>query len=262
MVSLRTTCRHGLRPTRRVLRRWSYTTRWDTILKPTGIMAPMSLSLLEAWNAYIVAEARGIRREYLPALDTFLDALSACTEEERALWVSQFFGRWSTGKETLPLRGPLLERAVLPHLATEFRNGSAHAAQQLAELYWTHGSHRSWNQLKLPSRIELLEEAYRRNPSSDEIRKKLLNHHLSYVQYTLHELPMGVLIGINGANADECTELEAFLDEVTQLMHPSERVEYEALFSDARFHYRTYRDYLQQSDRCGYEAYLARIGQG
>lgn len=219
--------------------------------------------MAESWKAYAAAEERGIRREYLAALDTFLHTWAACQSDVRSAWVENFVERWVREQPKPPLRGPLLERAVLPHLAAEFRRGNAMAAAHLGHLRSSAlGGHRSWDRLGLPTYVELLAEAYRRDPSLEDARRTLVDLHIRYIRYTLHELPTGVLFGVDGASAAECGELEDLVEELAQLMDDGETAEYAQLLGDARFHYRTYRNYLQQAERGGYQAYLELLERG
>lgn len=69
-----------------------------------------------------------------------------------------------------------------------------------------------------------------------------LIHKISYIRYTLHELPSGVLYGSNGATDKECDEL---ITETYSIQNSfelnSEQLKYLEL---ARWYYERYKHYL------------------
>jgi len=221
----------------------------------------MPTDLTETWEAYCRADRRGIRREYLDALETFLKALESSDTETRSAWVAEFVRLRFDENQDLPLRGPLLERAVFPYLVSEYNVGSAAAALILVDLRASSlGNHRCWRSADSPGNgVELMTEAYRRNPTCDEIRKKLVKRHMFYLSYTLHELPTGVLYGCDGADKEQCKELLEFVQEIRGLLTEEEGKAYKQTLSRAEFHYRMYREYLLLPDRHpnGYESFLA-----
>ena len=64
---------------------------------------------------------------------------------------------------------------------------------------------------KLRTSNALLAEAVRLDPSDDIARQRIINRHSSYLEYTLHDLPLGVLYGPDGASANECEDLLGLL---------------------------------------------------
>ena len=79
------------------------------------------------------------------------------------------------------------------------------------------------------------------------------------MRYSIHEVPAGVLYGIDGASPEQCRELEEELDEFCRLV---EQEQLDQRFADliriCRLHFRAYRDYLLNRERYGnYEAFLS-----
>lgn len=214
-----------------------------------------------AWEAYLLAEAGGVRSAYLGALDEFLELWESCPPSVREIEMPGFPASLVEPEGSVQVRGPLLERVVVPALLREFHAGSARAALGLARLQESQlGSHRCWRRLEVPSVVSLLEEALRRDPSCEAARTELVRRHLDYIGFTLHELPVGVLYGMDGATATECQELEEYLVSVRRSMLPAEIEQYRELLESASFHYGTYRRYLLSRERAGYAAYLMEHG--
>ncbi len=208
------------------------------------MLAAMASSIQEAWEACVAAERRGVRRHYLAALQSFLAAWEALDLQSRDKWAGNYVRKRFEEKQDLPLRGPLFERVVLPYLFAQYNSGSPEAALRLAELRQSSlGWHRAWQLFGGLSDLGLLREAYRRNPSAERVRQPLVKRMLRYVGQTLHEIPAGVLWGMDGASAEQCLELLDFLRELKGLMTEAELENYAELLSKADLHYRAYREF-------------------
>ena len=118
-------------------------------------------------------------------------------------------------------------------------------------------------QVALPERLTsatgLLLEAVRVDPSDRKARRILVRHRASYLEYTLHELPAGVLYGHNAATIAECDELVAELAEFREHVEIlGETPRFAELIGDCTLHFHRYREYLA-SGRAGgsYKQFLA-----
>jgi hypothetical protein len=166
-------------------------------------------------------------------------------------------------KTDIVVRFPLFRRVLLPVLADgvlSCRPGYARWLEQFGSLL--HHCDLSILPEHLRTPMGLLEEAVRQDPGDMVIRRQLVLNHANYLEYTIHELPAGVLYGSDGATLQECDELlellTAFRDHVNAL---GENETYSDLLAECGFHYRAYRDYLQDRKHGeGYESYLQRRG--
>ncbi|EKK01550.1 hypothetical protein RBSH_03111 [Rhodopirellula baltica SH28] len=106
----------------------------------------------------------------------------------------------------------------------------------------------------------LLETALDHDPDDDHSRRKLLDLLVSRLNYTLHELPSGVLYGHDGASVDQCREMLEELDDFTRHADRLGLVgDYANLVAKCRFHYNTYSQYL--TDRRGASCYADYLSQ-
>ena len=106
----------------------------------------------------------------------------------------------------------------------------------------------------------LLLTAIEHDANDSIARRKLLDLLVRRLDYTLHELPSGVLYGHDGATVDQCREMLGELDDFT---HHAEILgvtnDYSDLVAKCRFHYNTYAEYL--TDRRGASCYADYLSQ-
>lgn len=81
---------------------------------------------------------------------------------------------------------------------------------------------------------------------------------LSYLNYTLHELPLGVLYDHNGADERKCAELMSATYELERLA--AERgADVSEFVATCRWHYERYPHYLSRAKHFGsYANYMAK----
>lgn len=215
--------------------------------------------LQNLWDAYLVAERDRVRQSMMLALDRFIDALLESPPDLWKAWAKQLAEAVSDrGAETL-VRFPLFRRVLLPALAEGVRQQEPHCARWLAsfEALLLHSPTPSLPP-HLRTAVGLLNEALRLNPADTRARKGLIQRHAWLLEYSLHELPDGVLYGPNAASLKECEELLSLLHEFKHhvaLTNQQER--YAELLEECEYHYPAYARYLQtRQDGEGYELFL------
>lgn len=214
------------------------------------------------WDTYLRAEARAPRDQKLAALASFLDALPAESADWHP-WARDLARRVLDCGENFVIRTPLFERAVFPALLAGHRAGLPGCARWLAGLA-QHLYRSPLCRTQLPAdeqtEVELLRAAVRVDPADHDSRRRLIEHLAGRLRYSLHELPAGVLYGMDGATPDECLELELELNEFVRLVAgTNDGADYEELLRDCRYHFPAYRDYLLNREQYGsYADYLGR----
>jgi hypothetical protein len=108
----------------------------------------------------------------------------------------------------------------------------------------------------------LLQAALAHDPNDSRSRQQLIQLIASRLRYTLHELPTGVLFGVDGATADECDELLAELEEFRALIAVADQsADYTQLVAECEHHYRAYERYLlERPTHRSYSRFLAEGG--
>lgn len=211
------------------------------------------------WDSYLAAERDGIRAVMMPALERFLDALLESPPEIWKPWARKIAADISDRAVETPMRFPLFQRVVLPALAEGVLRQEPGCARWLASFEsLLLNSTEPLLPPELRTSVALLAEAVRLDPSDDIARRRLIDRHASYLEYTLHEVPLGVLYGSDGASLNECEELLALLDEFkAHVAVMREETRYSELIRECEFHYNAYAAYLRRGPPYeGYKRYL------
>lgn len=81
---------------------------------------------------------------------------------------------------------------------------------------------------------------------------------LRYLEYTLHELPVGILYGANGANEEQCIELMKDTYRLEELAKDAGR-NISEFIAFCRWHYERYPHYLSRCKHfSSYEHYMKK----
>lgn len=225
----------------------------------------LDAELEKLWADYLQAERERVRTVMLPALERFIDRLLQCPPAVRHEWAKGVAAFVSDHGGDTPIRFPLFRRVLLPVLVEGVRCGEPGYARWLASFEPLLVNSR---EPQLPPNLQtamgLLAEAVRVDPDDVLARGRLIEKQASYLEYSLHELPAGVLYGMNGATPEQCEQLLELLQEFEQhlsIMQQTDR--FAELVSECRLHYRLYADYLRDGRASGgYEAYLNRRAAG
>lgn len=213
-----------------------------------------------AWALYEEARRKGHRRETLAALGKAIEELERCPEELRRAWSERFL---STPRSD-HVYDPLFQRVLLPVLVAGVVEARPGYARWLSVLISeVSGADRLvYASPLLPeplkNRRALLELALFHDPEDSRARRLLIEAELRGIEYSLHEVPSGVLYS-NGATADECALMLAELPQFEALL-AAEGLggHYQEVLDYARFHYTAYRDYLIHHRGQGYPNLLAQ----
>ncbi|MGK7311786.1 MAG: hypothetical protein ACN0LA_06055 [Candidatus Longimicrobiales bacterium M2_2A_002] len=210
------------------------------------------------WRDYQKAEEDRIRSETLERLDVFISRLLAEPPALWRKWALDLAESISDAGNELIIRFPLFRHVLLPALVegvTEKRAGCARWLAHFEQLLLKSDAS------PLPSELRtahgLLQEALRVDSNDKLARQRLVERHARYLDYTLHELPAGVLYGHDGATAEECVELQAFLSEFRTHLEFLGLIErYQDLLAACEFHFTAYHRYLVAGTGDSYENFL------
>jgi hypothetical protein len=217
----------------------------------------------QLWAAYETAEGRAPRAEKLQALESFLAALETSPPADWFPWARSIAEQVIDHSLNLVVRRPLFERAVFPALLAGYQARLPGCARWLAGLA-DHLTRSPECRAKLPAdeatEFGLLWAAIRHDPADRGSRLRLIDKIAGRLRYSIHEVPSGILYGIDGASPEQCLELEKELEEFCGLIDQEGTQErYADLIRTCHFHFQGYRHYL--SDPQKYQSYAAYLAQ-
>ncbi len=231
--------------------------------KLAPLVAMLTDDQRKLWEAYEARENRAPRTEKLRALNAFLDALATSPPAEWFPWARSIAEQVVDGGENLVIRQPLFERAVFPALLDGYQARLPGSARWLAGLSQQLLSCRACCERLQPeeaSELGLLLAAVRHDPGDHRSRLRLIEKIADRLRFSLHEIPAGVLYGMDGASPEQCQELEAELEEFCGLIEQEQmQKRYAELIGLCRHHFRAYRHYLRHREK--YESYSAYLSQ-
>ena len=215
------------------------------------------------WETYETAEGRAPRAEKFRALDRFLDSLVSSPPTEWFPWARSVAEQVVDHGVNFVIRQPLFERAVFPALLAGYHArlpGSARWLAGLSQQLLGCPTCRARLEPEEATELGLLLAAIRHDPGDRRSRLRLIEKIADRLRFSLHEVPAGVLYGMDGASPEQCQELEVELDEFCRLIAQEQMQErYAELIGACRRHYRGYRDYLLNREK--YESYAAYLSQ-
>ena len=217
----------------------------------------------DLWDAYLRVEARGSREQKLSSLEQFLAKLEPSPMDEWADWARSIAERCVDNSEDFQIRMPLFRRAIFPVLLAGLQQKRTGYARWLAGLsQQLYGCKECRDQLPddMQTEIGLLHAAIQHDPNDSESRLKMLQAWAWQLDYTVHEVPAGVLHGNDGATPAQCLELQEWLDEFVELATTQNQVErYRHLIEKCRLHFWAYHEYLISQNQFGsYRDYLEK----
>jgi len=213
------------------------------------------------WEAYETAEDRAPRAEKLQVLNAFLDALVISPPADWFPWARSIAEQVVDHGLNFVIRRPLFERAVFPALLAGYQSRLPGSARWLAGLT-QHLLHSPSCRESLPgggTELGLLCAAVKHDPGDRRSRLRLIDRIADRLRYSIHEVPAGVLYGIDGASPEQCQELEAELEDFRRLVEQEcMQDRYAELIRACRLHFWGYRDYLLHREKySSYAAYLS-----
>ncbi|MBX7206794.1 MAG: hypothetical protein K1X78_00665 [Verrucomicrobiaceae bacterium] len=220
-------------------------------------------NIIAKWDAYLAEERTGVRSVALTQLESFITELLLRPVAEWHPWAIEIATEVVDNGIDLPVRMPLFRSVLFPALHTEVVAGSASAARWLAgfsQLLYHSQNCRDQLAPELQSEHGLILEAVRRDPTDSRAKHRLRAILQSRFDYSLHELPTGVLYGHNGATVEQCAEMIEELADYAKLCDDIGATETDAeLIEEASFHLSAYRRYLLQRDSyANYPDYLTQ----
>lgn len=161
-----------------------------------------------------------------------------------------------------------IERAIIPTVDEDFQNGGIEGLKFL--FYCLHGRD-SIEYISATSPVsifsnehnykysstQLADMVLEKDPNNEDALKAKYFIEKEHLWYSIHEIPLGVLCGMNGASISDIPNMLSSLDSFQAVSNKLKIDNDETLIEDCRKYYVAYREYLQQPDRyADFEDYL------
>lgn len=215
----------------------------------------------ELWRQYLIAEKKCLKNQWKMFLDEFIHAYFQASEDDRAAWLSQNVHLIADDK--VPMRHSLFEKIIFPYLFDGYQKHDLTYIKQLGRLYRHIDSLNAYRRGEIGLTLDsLLKLGLSLSPNDQELLMLAYGTIKSDLEYSVHELPSGILYGSHGADGAQCLELLEDLsdfEEVCQKLGKDET----AFINMCRWHYQhypIYRSCLQQKQFQSYLEYIQFFG--
>ena len=222
----------------------------------------MNKEQITKWKKYCQAEHDNIRSVLLVELEQFISLLLQSEPAEYKNWVYDLSAKVIDEDNNFPVRMPLFEKVILPILWDGCNNNVSGCARWLAGFNQQIYKSKSIQNIlgKNFSEIYFLKLAIKHDPFDSLAKKKLILALASQLEYSIHEIPAGVLWGNDGASIHQCTLLkEELLDFKALVLDYGISEQYKELIEECFLHFTEYPKYLAQNKYDSYENYLSSI---
>ena len=141
------------------------------------------------------------------------------------------------------IRHQLFRQVLYPILTSEIDNDNIEAIKSLIRLLEYYGNYQNLTEDNRFSVWKLIDKGLQFSPDDTELLNLYQDKQKDYFEYTLHELPTGVLYGADGATIEQCEELLNDLTRYEEVCSKLSIVQKE-LVDECRFYYLRYKNYL------------------
>lgn len=156
-------------------------------------------------------------------------------------------------RKNIAVRQPFFENIIYPILNKEISTDNLGAVKLLIKLEQKLLQLRT--EIYKPSKRELIDKGLQINAEDKEMLEILEDDSRNFLRFTIHEIPSGILYGMDGANEFECDELLGLLKEYKEVCEKLS-IDRTKLIEECKFHFENYKRYLQSNKSISYEEFL------
>jgi len=158
---------------------------------------------------------KGLKKQASGSVRAFISSLES--EEEVYAWVWEYLPRLDKNRHSR-IRHELFQEVIFPVLKAGYEKGDFKCTLWLGKLSQNlYQSQKLHEELNWETELGFYNKAYDIAPDNDEVRLLLLNSIVSWLQYTEHEWPSGILYGNNGATPEQCNEIAVEVQRVLSM---------------------------------------------
>ena len=172
----------------------------------------MNIDHLHKFEEYL---DRGLKKEASRSVRAFISSLDS--EEEIYAWVWEYLPNLDKNRHSR-IRHELFHEVIFPVLKAGYENGDFKSTLWLGKLSQNlYQAQKLHEELDWVTELGFYNKAYDIDPDNDDVRLLLLDSLVSWLQYTEHEWPVGILYGNNGATLEQCQEIAGEVQRVLSM---------------------------------------------
>jgi hypothetical protein len=158
----------------------------------------------------------------------------------------------------LTIRQTFFSDAIHPILSRQIEQGNVEAIKLMVKLEQHLIAHQGITKDYGYTAVELINKGIRLAPNDEELLQMYEVKTANYLYYSIHEVPIGIIYGNDGATIEQCDELLEFVHEYEQVCKKL-GVDRNELIKDCKYFYPLYKDYLKDyKSYNGFKDYLIR----
>ena len=160
---------------------------------------------IDFFNEFIKYENNGIKIKAKEYVNKFIQSFENYIEKES--WVINYLPKLEQ-KSNGRIRNELFEEIIFPVLWNGYNNKEINLMIWLVKLEQNYlQNNRIWEKMNYKTDMEIIKECYEIEPENNEVVEIYLKLIIEGIDYSMHELPYGILFGNNFATIDECNKL-------------------------------------------------------
>ena len=171
----------------------------------------MNIEEFQKFEEYL---EKGLKKEASKSVRAFISSIKNGEADE---WVWEYLPKLNKNRHSR-IRHELFHEVIFPVLKSGYDKEDFKSTLWLGKL-----SQNLYQAEKLHEEVDWVTElgfynkAFVIDPNNDEVRLLLLDSIVSWLKYTEHEWPSGILYGNNGATVDQCQEIAGDVQRVLSM---------------------------------------------
>jgi hypothetical protein len=157
---------------------------------------------IDYFNEYLYYKNKGIKPKAKEYILKFINSFE--NYEEKESWTLENLSKLkqdSNGR----LRNELFEEIIFPVLFNGYKNKNVSLMIWLVKLWQNYYQNkRIWEKINYKTCLEIIKECYEIEPNNNDVIDIYLELEISWIAYSKHEWPSGILFGNDGATKEEC----------------------------------------------------------
>lgn len=170
---------------------------------------------IKLYQEFRVLEENGLKKQASKALRDFISSFE--NGKEKVEWAWEYLPTLQTNRHSR-VRHEIFHEVLYPILKTGYENNDFACTLWLGKLAQNiYQAQRLHEELNWVSELSLYNKCHEIDPSNDEARLLLLKAIVSWLKYSEHEWPSGILYGNDGATIEQCDQINTEVQRVLKL---------------------------------------------